>query len=151
VAGWLKAGDSWEYMSPAEKGMAAFDNSGIAGWLGDGIKRVEAVTGYGPRAALGGEAFGAGEVNSVVGAIGGPGPGIMAGVAEAFLSEDMEDRRRADLIRRGVIGSSMIWWDGTLKEWSRAAAGNSSDFTFEQDEEWSMPPDAFEMEAMEGE
>jgi len=149
VAAWLKAGDSWEYMTPTEKGMAAFDNSGIAGWMGDGIERVEAVTGYGPREAMGQKQFGEGEANTVIGAIGGPGPGVMAGVAEAFLSEDMEDTRRADLIRRGVIGSNMVWWNDRLKEWSRAAASNSSDFTFEQEEDWSMAPEVFDPEAIE--
>jgi hypothetical protein len=149
VAAWLKAGDSWEYMTPAEKGMAAFDSSGIAGWMGDGIERVEAVTGYGPREAMGQKQFGEGEANTVIGAIGGPGPGVMAGVAEAFLSEDMEDTRRADLIRRGVIGSNMVWWNDRLKEWSRAAASNSSDFTFEQEEDWSMAPEVFDPEAIE--
>lgn len=146
MAAYLKAGDGWEYMDWKERTYAALDNSGIFGWIMDPIKRVESITGYGPRSAMGLDQFGEGEVNAPIGAVGGPAAGVMAGLAEAMISEDMTDRRRVDLARRAIPGSGLIWWDETLKEWSRAAASNGA-FEFEADDDWSMPS-AFDEEVM---
>lgn len=135
VSTWLAAGDNWENMEWEEVMMSSLDRSGILAWGLDPIKRVEAVTGYGPRAAMGMEQFGEGEVNPKVAAIAGPAPGVMAGVAEAFIADDMNDSRQASLIRRGIPMAGLVWWDETLKEWSRNAMVNSGvnlDFDFDE-------------------
>lgn len=125
VSAWLAAGDNWENMSWEEAFYNALDRSGVLGWGLDPIKRVEALTDYGPRSVLGLEQFGEGEVNPKVGAVAGPAAGVMAGVAEAFISDDMSDGRQASNIRRGIPLAGMVWWDETLKDWTRAAASNS--------------------------
>ena len=125
VSAWLAAGDNWENMSWEEAFYSALDRSGVLGWGLDPIKRVEALTDYGPRSVLGLEQFGEGEVNPKVGAVAGPAAGVMAGVAEAFISDDMSDGRQASNIRRGIPLAGMVWWDETLKDWTRAAASNS--------------------------
>lgn len=142
VSAWLAAGDNWENMSWEEAFYNAVDRSGILGWGLDPIKRVEALTGYGPRSVLGLEQFGEGEVNPKVGAVAGPAAGVMAGVAEAFIDDNMSDGRQASNIRRGIPLAGMVWWDETLKDWTRAAASNSgysTDLdpfdTFEDEEE----------------
>jgi hypothetical protein len=101
--------------------LQSFENSSVLGWLGDVYKRVESMTGYGPRAAMGLENF-SGNVSDQIGAALGPAPGVLSGLVEAFVSDDMEDRDRARLIRRAVPMSGLIWWDSTLKEWTKNAA-----------------------------
>ncbi|CAB4152570.1 hypothetical protein UFOVP616_20 [uncultured Caudovirales phage] len=125
VATYLAAGDNWENMTWEEAAMSAIDRSGVLGWGVDPIKRVETLTGYGPRAALGMEEFGEGQVNDEIGAIGGPAAGVMAGFAEAFISDEQTPGQDADLIRRALPFNQLVWWDETLKEWSRAAAKNA--------------------------
>jgi hypothetical protein len=151
-ATYLAAGDNWENMTWEEAAMSAIDRSGILGWGLDPVKRVETLTGYGPRSALGMDEFGKDQINDEVSAIGGPAAGIMAGVAEAFINDDITDQQAASNIRRSIPWAGMVWWDETLKEWTRAAAKNSgydidldppSMFDGEDDEE------TFEMEAEE--
>jgi hypothetical protein len=125
VSAWLAAGDNWENLTWEESFYNALDRSGILGWGLDPIKRVEALTDYGPRSAMGLEPYGEGEINPKVGAVAGPAAGVMAGVAEAFISDDMSDGRQASNIRRGIPLAGMVWWDETLKDWTRAAASNS--------------------------
>lgn len=124
-ATYLSAGDNWENMTWEEVTLSAIDRSGILGWGFDVIKRVEALTDYGPRAALGMEQFGEGQIADEVSAVGGPAAGIMAGVAEAFINDDMTDQQQASNIRRGIPMAGMIWWDEFLKDMTRAYAKNS--------------------------
>lgn len=149
ISGWLASvNGSWERKSWEEQLFEAMDRSGILSWGLDPIKRVEALTGYGPRAAMGEEAFGAGEANPKVAAVAGPAPGIMAGVAEAFIADDLTDSREAALIRRGIPMAGLVWWDGTVREWSKAIAVNSGielDSGFDEfDEEDFIEPELVE-------
>lgn len=123
VTTYLKAqvNGTWDYMEWDDFALQSFENSSVLGWLGDVYKRVESMTGYGPRAAMGLENF-SGNVSDQIGAALGPAPGVLSGLVEAFVSDDMEDRDRARLIRRAVPMSGLIWWDSTLKEWTKNAA-----------------------------
>ncbi len=125
LATWLAAGDNWENMTWDEVAMSAIDKSGILGWGLDPIKRVETLTGYGPRAALGMEEFGKDTISDEVSAVGGPAAGIMSGVAEAFINDDLSDQQAASSIRRGIPLAGMVWWDEFLKDMTRSAAKNS--------------------------
>jgi len=123
VTTYLKAqvAGNWEYMTAEEFALNSLENSSILGWLGDVYKRTESLTGYGPRAAMDIENHSE-NVSDKVSAVAGPALGVMSGFFEAFVSDDMEDRERARLIRRAVPMSGLIWWDSTLKEWSKNAA-----------------------------
>jgi hypothetical protein len=125
LATYLASGDNWENMTWEETAMSAIDRSGVLGWGFDPIKRVEALTGYGPRAALGMEEFGKDTISDEIGAVGGPGAGVMSGVAEAFISDDLSDQQAASNIRRGIPLAGLVWWDEFLKDMTRAAAKNS--------------------------
>jgi hypothetical protein len=52
-ATYLKAGDNWDKKTWEEVALESFENSSIAGYLTDVYRRVEDLTGYGPRAAIG--------------------------------------------------------------------------------------------------
>ena len=116
ISSWLASGDEWQYMSFDEKLYSAIDRSGALGWMGEAVKRTEALTTVGPRGAMGLYQFGEGEYNDQFGAVGGPGVGVMAGVIEAFANPDLEDDRRAQLVRRGVIFNNMVWWDESMQD-----------------------------------
>lgn len=122
VSAWLAAGDRWEMMDWKERVYAAIDRSGMTLWMGSVTQRIEGLTGYGPRASLGLYEFGEGEVSDEVGDVAGPASSVIAGGIEAFASDDMEDQRRADLWRRMVPFSGLLWWDETMKDLSDKAA-----------------------------
>jgi hypothetical protein len=144
-ATYLKAGDNWDKKTWEEVALESFENSSIAGYLTDVYRRVEDLTGYGPRAAIGAYDFGADTVSDEIGAVAGPGVSVVAGAIEAFVNPDLEDRRRAGLIRRAVPFSSMFFWDDTMREMSNWAAdagwidGPAPDFSEFEGEGATMP------------
>jgi len=121
---WLKSSSGFDYMEPEEFALNTLENSGVLAYLPDIYKRIEDISGYGPRAALGIESPGDGTVAEKIGAIGGPGPGVIAGLIEAFVSDspDLSERERASLARRAVPMSGLIWWDSYMKQLSNWAA-----------------------------
>jgi hypothetical protein len=123
-ATWLKSSSGFDYMEPEEFALNTLENSSVLGYLPDVYKRIEDISGYGPRAALGIESPGDGTVTEKVGAIGGPGPSVIAGMIEAFVSDspDLSERERASMIRRAVPMSGLIWWDYYMKQLSNWAA-----------------------------
>jgi len=121
-ASYLKAGDNWDKKTWEEVALESFENSSIAGYLTDVYKRTEDITGFGPRSAMGAYDFGADTVSDEIGAVGGPGVGVVAGAIEAFINPDLEDRQRAGLIRRAVPFSGMWFWNDTMREMSNWAA-----------------------------
>lgn len=124
VSAMLGAGDRWDMMDWKERAYAALDRSGLTMWLGSVTQRIEGLTGYGPRASLGLYEFGEDEVSDEVGDVAGPATSVISGVIEAYASDDMKDERRADLVRRGIPFSGLLWWDETMKDLSDAAAAN---------------------------
>ena len=123
-ATWLKSSSGFDYMEPEEFALNTLENSSVLGYLPDVYKRIEDISGYGPRAALGIESPGDGTVAEKIGAIGGPGPSVIAGLIEAFVSDspDLSERERASLVRRAVPMSGLIWWDSYMKQFSNWAA-----------------------------
>lgn len=122
LATYLRAGDNWEYKDWDEIALESLESSAITGYLTDIYKRVEDLTGYGPRAAIGAFDLGAESVSDELGAVGGPGVSVIAGAIEAFVNPDMPDRTKASLLRRSVPFTGMWFWSDTLKEWSNWAA-----------------------------
>lgn len=121
-ATWLRSGENWDKKSWEEIALESFESSAITGYLTDVYKRTEDLTGIGPRAAIGGYDFGEGTISDEIGAVAGPGISVIAGAIEAFVNPDLEERRRAGLIRRAVPFAGMWFWNDTLKEWSNWAA-----------------------------
>jgi hypothetical protein len=123
-ATWLKSSSGFDYMEPEEFALNTLENSSVLGYLPDVYKRIEDISGYGPRAALGIESPGDGTVTEKVGAIGGPGPSVIAGMIEAFVSDspDLSERERAGMVRRAIPMSGLIWWDSYMKQLSNWAA-----------------------------
>lgn len=123
-ATWLKSSSGFDYMEPEEFALNTLENSSVLGYLPDVYKRIEDISGYGPRTALGIESPGDGTVAEKIGAIGGPGPSVIAGLIEAFVSDspDLSERERASLVRRAVPMSGLIWWDSYMKQFSNWAA-----------------------------
>lgn len=52
----------------------------------------------------------------------GPAAGLYGSLIEALISDDMEDKDRARLIRRAVPWNNLLFWDETLRELSNALA-----------------------------
>ena len=123
-ATWLKSPTGFDYMEPEEFALNTLENSSVLGYLSDVYKRIEDVSGYGPRAALGIEGPGDGTVTEKVGAIAGPAPSVIAGMIEAFVSDspDLSERERAGMVRRAIPMSGLVWWDSYMKELSTLAA-----------------------------
>lgn len=129
----LRMGENWDYMSWEEKTFTVIDRSGVTAYAMDPAKRVEELTGYGPRSAMGLDPIGNPDaVAPKIGAIAGPAAGVMAGVAEGLISDDLTTNQSADGVRRGIVFSGMLWWDEWMKEASRAVA-TSGAFVFEPD------------------
>jgi hypothetical protein len=123
-ATWLKSPTGFDYMEPEEFALNTLENSSVLGYLSDVYKRIEDVSGYGPRAALGIDGPGDGTVTEKVGAIAGPAPGIIAGMIEAFVSDspDLSERERAGMVRRAIPMSGLVWWNSYMKELSNLVA-----------------------------
>jgi hypothetical protein len=123
-ATWLKSPTGFDYMEPEEFALNTLENSSVLGYLSDVYKRIEDVSGYGPRAALGIEGPGDGTITEKVGAIAGPAPSVIAGMIEAFVSDspDLSERERAGMVRRAIPMSGLVWWDSYMKELSTLAA-----------------------------
>jgi hypothetical protein len=123
-ATWLKSPTGFDYMEPEEFALNTIENSGVLGYLSDVYRRIEDVSGYGPRAALGIEGPGDDTVTEKVGAIAGPAPSVIAGMIEAFVSDspDLSERERAGMVRRAIPMSGLVWWNGYMKELSNLAA-----------------------------
>ena len=144
-ATYLRAGDNWDKKSWEEVALESFESSAIAGYLTDVYQLAENLTGFGPRAAIGAYDFGEGMMTDEIGAVGGPGVSVIAGAMEAFVNPDLEDRRRAGLIRRAVPFSGMFFWDDTMREMSNWAAdagwidSPSPDFSEFEGEGATMP------------
>ena len=123
-ATWLKSPTGFDYMEPEEFALNTLENSSVLGYLSDVYKRIEDVSGYGPRAALGIEGPGDGTITEKVGAIAGPAPGIIAGMIEAFVSDspDLSERERAGMVRRAIPMSGLVWWNNYMRELSNLVA-----------------------------
>ncbi len=123
-ATWLKSPTGFDYMEPEEFALNTLENSSVLGYLSDVYKRIEDVSGYGPRSALGIEGPGDGTITEKVGAIAGPAPSVIAGMIEAFVSDspDLSERERAGMVRRAIPMSGLVWWDSYMKELSTLAA-----------------------------
>jgi hypothetical protein len=123
-ATWLKSPTGFDYMEPEEFALNTLENSSVLGYLSDVYKRIEDVSGYGPRAALGIEEPGDDTITEKVGAIAGPAPSVIAGLIEAFVSDspDLSERERAGMVRRAIPMSGLVWWDSYMKELSTLAA-----------------------------
>lgn len=122
LATYLRAGDNWDKKSWEEVALESFESSAIAGYLTDIYKRVEDLTGVGPRAAIGAYDFGEDTMSDEIGAVAGPGVSVIAGAIEAFVNPELDDRRQAGLVRRAVPFSGMWFWNDTMREMSNWAA-----------------------------
>jgi hypothetical protein len=122
LATWLSAGDRWEQMTLEEIIYSSIDRSGLTGWVMDPVKRIETLTGIGPRSAFDMYAFGEGEINDDIGAVFGPSLGVVSGMIEALTAPNMDDDRRAGLLLRFFPMNGLIWWDESLKALADGAA-----------------------------
>jgi len=121
IGSWLRAGDNWDRMDWKEKSLASLNASGVFGWLGEVVKRAEDLTGV-TAEATGMTDLGADTVSDEVSAVAGPGASLIAGIVEAFVNPDLEDRQRAYLIRRTIPFNNLLWWNDYMKELSNWAA-----------------------------
>lgn len=122
LATYLKSGDNWDKKTWEEFALESFENSSIAGYLTDIYRLTEDLTGFGPRSAMGAYEFGEDTISDEIGVVGGPGVSVIAGGVEAFVNPNLEDQRRAGLVRRAVPFSGMFFWDDTMREMSNWAA-----------------------------
>jgi hypothetical protein len=144
----LRMGENWDYMSWEEKTYTVIDRSGVTAYAMDPAKRIEELTGYGPRSAMGLDPIGNPDaIAPKIGAIAGPAAGVMAGVAEGLISDDLTSNQRADGVRRGIAFSGMLWWDEWMKEASRAVASSGA-FVFEPDSNAYEPDEEEPIEMM---
>ncbi len=136
IATWLKSSDKqWENMSFPELAGHAFDNSSLGAWFTDIVKSADSATGA---YALGSDGLtGAGltyddkdRVSDNIGNSVGVGPGLIAGMVEAFVSDDMPWNDRVGAVRRALPFNNLLWWDGTVKTLERSMTQESG-ATFE--------------------
>lgn len=121
ISTWLKASETnrWHFMDWPEVAFESFNNAGLGAYFTDIAEAVDNTF-----HVVGDDRPG---INDEVGAVGGVSAGLIAGLFEAFIDDDLSDARRAAAIRRALPLNNLIWWEGRVRDLTNVMTGDDSD------------------------